>query len=132
MLQLRVEVVGVVDDERLGRHRRLRRAPLRQPLMRDDHVLQPQQQFRIDRSAGGRFADDVAALQDVADQAAGRPCNRPRPAPTASSRSLPMSCSTAPATTTSLLSGGSRSLYSSAYLSARWQHVRVTLSTCSR
>ena len=31
-------------------------------------MLQPQQQFLIDGTAGGRFADDVAALQNVADQ----------------------------------------------------------------
>ena len=40
--------------------------------MRDDHVLQPQQQIRIDFPFGCCFADDVAPLQDMADQIAGR------------------------------------------------------------
>src|SRR6185437_14739000 len=42
-VKLRVEIVGVVDQQRLGRHWRLGRTPLGQTLVRDDDVLQPQQ-----------------------------------------------------------------------------------------
>ncbi len=61
-LQLRIQVVSIMHDERLGRHRRLRRAPLRQPLVRDNHVLQPQQNLGIDVSPRRRFAHNVPAL----------------------------------------------------------------------
>jgi hypothetical protein len=35
-------------------------------------MLQPQEQLRIELPLGRRFTDDIAPLQDMADQIAGR------------------------------------------------------------
>ena len=65
-----IEVVGMVDDQRFRRHRRLGRTPFRQPLMGDDHMFQSQQQIRVDIAPCRCLANDIAPLQYVANEVA--------------------------------------------------------------
>ena len=105
-LVLRVDVVGIVDQQRLGGHRRLGRAPLGQPLVRDDDVLQPQQRAR-DRASGRRPPRArCRGLAGCGRSGCRPPCSRRRCGCSSISRSLPMSCKIAPATTRPLFSRG--------------------------
>ena len=75
-MDLGVEVVQVVQGDRLGRHRQLRAAEFVGAVMAQDHVLEPQQQFGGERLAGqvrhlGRLlVQHLDADDEVADQLA--------------------------------------------------------------
>ena len=73
LVKFGVDVVGVVDEDGFGDHGRLGGAPFGKSLVGDDDVLESQELVVVDIDLGGRLADEVTSLEDVADELDGLP-----------------------------------------------------------
>jgi len=71
-VQFCVEVVHVMEHQRFGNHRPLRRTPFELSLMTEDHMLEKQEQvWREARDAGCLLSKKVAPEHDMANQLPG-------------------------------------------------------------